>query len=325
MGSIQFQSVCKSYRIKEKKPSGNTLFSSSTCRVVQAVQNVSFEVKPGHVLGLAGENGAGKTTILKMASGILACDRGKILVNKENPFDKSNRLKKNIAFVFGNRSQLWWDLPAIDSFDITRKLYSLSKEAYTLNLENLSSTLQITPYMRQPIRTLSLGQRMRCELTNALLYSPDILFLDEPTLGLDLNSQILIRDYLLRYVQEHQAACMITSHYTKDITSLASDLSILHKGKQMYSGKTEEFIALCSAYSIIEADSPYEELHSAFPEEHMYPHGSSYRLFVRKEKRDSILSKLMKMSSVHSFRVVESSIEDLVENGILIYQGDSLS
>lgn len=211
----------------------------------------------------------------------------------------------------------------MESFEITKKLYNVKDTEYKKNLEELCSVLKIDSFIHQPIRSLSLGQRMRCELTNSLLYHPDILFLDEPTLGLDLTSQILMRSYIQHYVQENHVACIVTSHYMKDITGLTSDMTILHKGTQMYSGKTKEFINICSKHTIIEVEGIFEIIKEKFKEEKVYMHDSSIRMFVEKDRVTSLVNQLLQCSDITSFKIIESDIEDLIENGILLFQGES--
>jgi ABC-2 type transport system ATP-binding protein len=323
MSVILFEHVEREYRIKEsgegiKNAIGS--FVHPKYRTVQAVQNISFNIDAGRTLGLIGENGAGKTTIIKLICGILAPDAGRIEVLGINPFSKSPDFKRNISLLLGNKNQLWWDLPAHESFLITKKLYGLSTQEYRASLEELVSVLGISDFINSPIKNLSLGQRMRCELVNALLHKPAVILLDEPTLGLDLKSQIMIRNYIQQYVTKNNATCVITSHNIKDITSISTDVVILHNGHLIHTSTTMDFLKKCAGFSIIEIDGMNCEEIRITIDINCYEHNSMNRVLVPTEDVSEIMSRLVQHKSCKSVKVLEASVDDLVENQVLSIQ-----
>lgn len=323
MSVVECKGLKKSYLIKETEAGMlNALqsFFKPKYKRIKAVENVSFRLEQSRILGMIGENGAGKTTIIKLLCGIISPDSGEINVLGMNPFNKSTAFKKKISLLLGNKNQLWWDLPAHESFLITKKLYGLTDSEYESSLKELVDVMEITPFINSPIKNLSLGQRMRCELVNALLFRPELILLDEPTLGLDFRSQIIIRNYIRKYVYKHNAVCIVTSHYIKDITDLTTDVLILHKGKLIFSSPTEDFIKLCSQNSIIEIDDYdcIEKLKKTNFD--YYSHNDSTRLFLKSTEVTSTMSYLLNQLHCKSVKVIDASIEDLVENSVLSIQ-----
>lgn len=324
MSVIDCDGLYKSYQIKESEAGiANAIqaFLNPKHKTIRAVENVSFHLERSKILGMIGENGAGKTTIIKLLCGILAPDAGKVKVLGMNPFNKSTEFKKKISLLLGNKNQLWWDLPAHESFLITKKLYGLSDLEYEASLKELASVMEISSFINSPIKNLSLGQRMRCELVNALLFKPELILLDEPTLGLDFRSQAIIRNYIRQYVYKHNAACIVTSHYIKDITDLTTNVLILHKGKLIFSSSTEDFLHLCSQHSIIEIDDYgcAEKLQNSGL--NFYSHNESTRIFLNSADVTSTMSYLLNELKCSAVKVVDASVEDLVENSVLSIQG----
>lgn len=206
----------------------------------EAIKDVSFSIDKGQIVGLLGENGAGKTTMLKMLAGILFPTNGTVHVAQFNPTDRKKEFLKKISFVMGNKSEINWDLPALDTFRYQQLVYEVPENVFVENVEMLSSLLKVADLLKVPIRRLSLGERMKMELMNSFIYSPEIVFLDEPTLGLDLTSQAAIRSFMKTYRKERNTTIIITSHYMDDIEETCDRVILLSKGEKIYDGDINE-------------------------------------------------------------------------------------
>lgn len=203
---IRMEGICKSYHVAKRnagfKAACRTLFTREY-ETIRALDQVSFTIGDGEMVGYIGPNGAGKSSTIKILSGILTPDSGECLVNGRTPWkDRINHVR-DIGVVFGQRTQLWWDVPVIDSYELLKDIYSISKETYNRNLEELTDLLNLAELLKTPARQLSLGQRMRCEIGASLLHGPRLLFLDEPTIGLDAVSKLAVREFILRQNEEH--------------------------------------------------------------------------------------------------------------------------
>ena len=203
---------------------------------IDAVKNVSFSIEKGEIVGYIGPNGAGKSTTIKMLSGILLPTAGNIRVNGLDPFKDRKKYVSNIGVVFGQRSQLSWDIPAEDTFDLLKDIYDLSDKEYQKTKTELVNLLNIQEVMKQPVRSLSLGQRMRCEIAASLLHKPKILFLDEPTIGLDAESKKIVRDFIKKLNKNHKTTVILTTHDMTDIEALAKRIILIGKGELLYDG-----------------------------------------------------------------------------------------
>ncbi|MBB6671064.1 ABC transporter ATP-binding protein [Cohnella nanjingensis] len=210
---------------------------------VTAVKDISFQIPQGEICGYIGENGAGKSTTIKMLTGILVPTSGHIEVNGYVPFRDREKFVQGIGVVFGQRSQLWWDIGVIESFRLLRKVYRVSEDDFKRRLDELVETLTLGELLNRPVRKLSLGQRMRCELAAALLHNPSILFLDEPTIGLDVVVKTEIREFLKRLNREHGTTILLTTHDLQDIEALCSRVIMLDDGRIIYDGGLEELKA----------------------------------------------------------------------------------
>ena len=203
---------------------------------------MSFTVEKGELVGYIGPNGAGKSTTVKILSGILTPDGGDALVGGRVPWKERREYVRNLGVVFGQRSQLWWDVPIIDSFSLLKDIYRISDTAYENRLKELTEALGLETLMRTPLRLLSLGQRMRAELCGSLLHSPELLFLDEPTIGLDAVSKLALRDFLKWENKEHGTTIMLTTHDMEDIAALCSRVMVLGHGQKLFDGKLPELL-----------------------------------------------------------------------------------
>jgi ABC-2 type transport system ATP-binding protein len=207
-----------------------------TTRTLAAVSDVSFEIQPGEVVGFVGPNGAGKTTTLKLLSGVLYPTSGEVRVLGFNPARRERRFLRQITLVAGNRNQLIWDLPVGDSFEVNRAIYGIQPDAFRRTLDELIDLLELDPLLPRPVRQLSLGERMKCELAAALLHRPQVLFLDEPTIGLDLTMQRRIRRFIADYNDRYGATVLLTSHYMADVERLCKRVIVLYRGKLLFDG-----------------------------------------------------------------------------------------
>src|SRR6478609_3426661 len=209
-------------------------------RVMKAVNDISFTVKQGEMVGYIGENGAGKSTTIKMLTGILTPTSGDITVNGMNPHKEREKFAQTIGVVFGQRSQLWWDIAVQESFRLLKKVYKVSDEDYNAHMEHVIQTLDIGPLLDKPVRKLSLGQRMRCELAAALIHNPPLLFLDEPTIGLDVLVKLKIRKFLKEINEQYKTTILLTTHDLTDIEALCERLILLDEGKIIYDGTLQD-------------------------------------------------------------------------------------
>lgn len=213
----------------------HNLFHRETL-IKEAVRDISFSVEKGEIIGLLGPNGAGKTTTLKMLSGILHPTSGQALVGGFIPWERKNAFKQRFSIVMGQKNQLWWDLPASDSFYLNKCIFNIGDQQYIRTIEELSELLEVKDLMNVQVRRLSLGERMKMEILAALIHSPDILFLDEPTIGLDIVSQQKIRNFLRYYNEQKKTTIILTSHYMRDIEELCGRAVIISQGQIVYDG-----------------------------------------------------------------------------------------
>jgi ABC-2 type transport system ATP-binding protein len=218
---------------------------------VQAVRETSFELMVGEVVGLIGPNGAGKTTMLKMLSGLLYPSSGEAQVSGFTPWERRPDYLRRIAMVMGNKSQMLWDIPPLDTFDVLAEIYSLNPIQYRHTLGELVELLAMEPLLSKPVRNLSLGERMKCELVAALLHKPSILFLDEPTLGLDISMQSRLRRFLADYNRLHGVTMILTSHYMADVVALCPRVILIHQGRLLYDGELGELAQQLAPFKLI--------------------------------------------------------------------------
>lgn len=239
MSYISVQSISKKFKVS-KRNSGlkNALksFFKREYTYIDAVKSVSFSIEKGEIVGYIGPNGAVKSTTIKMLSGILLPTAGNIRINGLDPFTDRKKYVSKIGVVFGQRSQLEWDIPAEDTFDLLCDVYKLDKNEYLKTKQQLTHLLDIEDVMKKPVRSLSLGQRMRCEICASLLHKPKILFLDEPTIGLDASSKKIVRDFILKINKEENITVILTTHDMSDIESLAKRIILIGKGEILYDG-----------------------------------------------------------------------------------------
>ena len=243
MSFIEVRQISKTFRVAKKKSGLKEAFRSFVKREylnIKAVDDISFSIEKGEIVGYIGPNGAGKSTTIKILSGILNPDSGSCKIAGMTPWKERVKYVKKIGVVFGQKSQLWWDIPAEDTFDLLRDIYEISEGEYRTTKKDLIEKLNLQDIINIPVRQLSLGQRMRCEIAASLLHNPEILFLDEPTIGLDAVSKQLVRDFIKKLNKEKHTTIILTTHDMSDITTLAKRIILIGKGKVLYDGSLKK-------------------------------------------------------------------------------------
>lgn len=258
--SVQVRELVKHFRVHRRAPGLRASLRSVVHREytdVRAVDGVGFDIAAGEVVGFLGPNGAGKTTTLKCLSGLLHPTAGTVRVLGHEPFRRDAAFLSRIALVMGQRNSLFWDLPALDAFEVHRTIYRVPASRYRAVLDELVDLLELEPLLGKQVRVLSLGERMRCELAAALLHDPDVLFLDEPTLGLDVGGQAVLRAFLLEHNRRRGSTVLLTSHYMGDVTALASRVLVIDHGRLRFDGDLE---------ALVEQHAPHRRVRVSFRE-----------------------------------------------------------
>lgn len=239
MSFISVKHIKKTFKVPIKtNGSFGTLksFFNRKYNYINAIDDISFSIKKGEIVGYIGPNGAGKSTTIKILSGILVPDSGSVVIDKMTPWIDRKKYVSNIGVVFGSRSQLWWDIPAIDSFKLLKDIYKISNDEFEKNLNELIDLLNLKDIINIPVRQLSLGNRMKCEIAASLLHRPKILFLDEPTIGLDAVSKKMVRDFIKKINKQNKITIILTTHDMSDIEALAKRIILIGKGRLLYDG-----------------------------------------------------------------------------------------
>lgn len=240
---IEVEHISKTYMVSRRNAGFSEAFKAlfhKQQECIKALDDISFTVGDGEMVGYIGPNGAGKSSTIKVLSGILTPDGGQCLINGKVPWKERTAYVRDIGVVFGQRTQLWWDVPVIDSYELLRDIYKIPTTIYKKNLEELVTLLHLEQLVRTPARQLSLGQRMRCELAASLLHSPRILFLDEPTIGLDAVSKLAVRDFILEQNKNHKTTVILTTHDMQDIETLTKRIILIGKGRILMDGNLED-------------------------------------------------------------------------------------
>ena len=242
---IQISNLTKSFKMFKRSAGLKGALKSFINRKYSnffALKNITVEIDKGEIVGILGENGAGKTTLIKLMVGLLHPTEGEVIIDGFNPWKRNHEYLRNVAIVMGQKNQLWWDIPASESFLLNKHIYQIDDLIYNETLDELVNLLDVRDKLNVQVRRLSLGERMKMEIIAALLHRPSLVLLDEPTLGLDVISQSKIRDFVSYYNKKYNATFIITSHYTKDIQEMCQRVLVLHNGEQMYDGKFNELI-----------------------------------------------------------------------------------
>jgi len=252
--AITTKALSKSFKSYKKLPGISGTIKSFFKRsdiVKKAIEPFDLEIKKGEIVALLGPNGAGKTTLMKMFTGIIVPSSGELTVLGHTPADRAKDFRKKIALVMGQKSQLWWDIPAMDSFILLQKYYEIPEAQFRTRLNQLTNLLDVEKMLHVHLRKLSLGERMKMELIASLLHSPEIIFLDEPTIGLDLIAQEKIREFIKSYHLEHQCTIIVTSHYMADVEALCSRLVLVLNGKKSFDGPLTQFSNILGSDKVV--------------------------------------------------------------------------
>jgi ABC-2 type transport system ATP-binding protein len=317
--AIQLTQLSKTYKVPEREGGFGAAVRSFFVRKyrdVNAVQNVQFSIGQGEIVGFLGPNGAGKTTTLKMLSGLLHPTHGTAQVLGFTPWERKREYLRSMTLVMGQRNRLSWDIPAADSFLLNQAIYRLSDDEYKQTLKELDELLELAPIMKKPVRNLSLGERMKCELAAGLLHRPQVLFLDEPTIGLDITAQARIRAFLQEYNRRTGATILLTSHYMADVTSLCERIIIIHHGSLKYDGGISDLSRRIAPYKVIgvalgevmECDlGCYGELVNTENGD-----GKQY-IQVKAEEVTQITAQILQELPVRDLTIEDPPIEDVIE------------
>jgi ABC-2 type transport system ATP-binding protein len=289
-------------------------------RDVKAVDGISFAIEPGEIVGFLGPNGAGKTTTLKMLAGLLYPTSGEVSVLGHVPWRRRQEFLEAITLVMGNRNQLNWDIPAADSFEMNRAIYGLPRRQFRETLEELVEILEIGDVVRKPVRTLSLGERMKVELAGALLHGPRALFLDEPTIGLDVAMQRRIRTFIASYNRRNGATVLLTSHYMADVQALCRRVIVIHHGRILFDGDLRALSDRFTSHKTISVELADPSVALDSYGQVTSRDGDRVTLRVRKEDTSTVAAKLLNEQPVNDVTIEDQPIEDVIEQVFAVRQ-----
>jgi len=314
--AIHLQDLCKTYVVSEREAGVGAALRSLVHRRTQkipAVDGLTFDLAPGEVVGFLGPNGAGKTTTLKMLSGLLHPTGGDCRVLGYLPWKRERAFLRQITLVMGQRNQLVWDIPAADSFELNRAIYRLPLADYRRTLDELTDLLDLGPLLKKPVRNLSLGERMKCEIAAALLHRPQVVFLDEPTIGLDVTMQRRIREFIAEYNRRSGATVLLTSHYMADVEALCRRVIVIHHGKLLFDGDLSDLVQQFTAHKtiILQLDNCTANLH-AYGEVVSCEDGR-FTLRVPKAETAHVTERLLADLPVIDLLVEDPPIEEVIE------------
>lgn len=284
--------------------------------IKRAVSDISFTINEGELVGFLGANGAGKTTTLKILSGLLYPTSGKVEVLGYKPYERKNEFRKQFSIVLGQKNQLLWDLPAQDSFLLLKEIYEVPNAQYREQLSYLTKLLNVKDKLHVQLRRLSLGERMKMEFIGALLHKPKVLFLDEPTIGLDVVAQLSIRDFIKHYNREYKTTIILTSHYMQDIEALCERVMIIDGGKLFFDGALSEIVDKFSSEKFLTVDFHVPVERNAFSEFGTIEHfdGLSVKLRVPRQQISKTSAAILSRFDVQDLTIEEVPIEDIIRN-----------
>jgi len=317
--TIQVNNLSKTYQVPEREGGFGAAvrsFFKRKYKDVKAVQEVNFKISQGEIVGFLGPNGAGKTTTLKMLSGLLHPTGGNANVLGFTPWELKPEYLRSMTLVMGQRNRLSWDIPAADSFLLNQAIYRLPDEEYQKTYKELDELLELEPLMKKPVRNLSLGERMKCEIAAGLLHRPKVLFLDEPTIGLDITGQARIREFLREYNRRTGATILLTSHYMADVTALCERIIIIHQGKLKYDGGINELSRKIAPFKLIGvrlAETNSHDLRKyGTPVQNEEDWEKQY-IQVKAEDVTRVTSGLLADLPIHDITITDPPIEDVIE------------
>ena len=312
MDYIHVENLCKQFQIRRKREKGSLVREK---QVLHALQNVCFDIGRGELVGYIGPNGAGKSTTVKILSGILTPESGTVLVGGQVPWKNRKTYVRRIGVVFGQRMQLWWDVPIVDSFLLLKDIYRLPEEAYRKRLDELTQALDLGDLLRVPLRQLSLGQRMRAELCGSLLHQPELLFLDEPTIGLDAVSTLALRDFLRWENREHRTTILLTTHDMEDVAALCSRVMVLGHGSKLYDGALSGLLEKYDRARTVTVEYEGEADLSLFPPDTLvHREGARIRVSWLQDRAETapLLARLQKAGTVREMTIQPENIDQMI-------------
>lgn len=282
----------------------------------KAVDDISFEINEGELIGFIGPNGAGKTTTLKCLSGLLYPTGGEVSVLGYTPFERKTKFLKQISLIMGQKNQLWWDLPAIDSFLLNKEIYEIPDKEYKKTIDELTELLDVKDILQVQVRKLSLGQRMKCELIAALIHKPKVLFLDEPTIGLDVLMQQKLRDFVKEYNKRYNATILLTSHYMKDVEELCERVIIIDHGKVLYDGSLSDIVKKYAQNKSITVVFKKEVNVGKLEKLGIITNveGKKAVLSVPRTRTSQVAAKVLEDFQVEDLNIEESNIEEIIRD-----------
>lgn len=325
MSIIEVKDLVKTYKIIEKEDGIKGYFKNlmrPKYKELTAVNNISFNIEEGELVGYIGENGAGKSTTIKMLTGLLTPTAGKVIVNGIIPNEKRIENNKNIGAVFGQKTQLWWDLPVIESFRLIKKMYKIPENEYRKNLKKFTEILDLEDLLEKQVKNLSLGQKMRCEIAATFLHNPKIVYLDEPTIGLDVFVKENIRKFIKEINKEKKTTVILTTHDLKDIEDVCDRIILLDKGQIIYDGEKQKFKDTYGKYVVAEFIINSKNKNISNLDSATILEENEKRMKVKFMHDETTIVKLMNEISsyckIEDVHIKESELEDILKE---IYKG----
>ncbi len=313
---VSISQLAKHYQVLEReaglKASIASLFNRKY-KNVKAVDGITFDIGAGEVVGFLGPNGAGKTTTLKMLSGLLHPTSGNVSVMGYEPRHRSHDYLKQITLVMGNRNQLTWDLPALDSFDLQRAVYGIPVDQFTRTRDEFIELLELKELVTKPVRSLSLGERMKMEIVAALLHRPKVLFLDEPTIGLDVTMQRRIRTFIAEYNKRYNATVLLTSHYMADVEALCKRVIVIHHGRILFDGDLSNLVSQFSSYKTLSLSLQNTEVEFSKYGEVVSREDGRVTLRVPKAQTSQVTARLLSDLQVDDLTVEDAPVDDVID------------
>ena len=316
---ISVNNLSKYYRVHKKQPGVSGAFKNLFKREysqAKAVESISFEIDAGELVGFIGPNGAGKTTTLKCLTGLVYPTGGEISILGHTPFNRDHAFLKQISLVMGQKNQLWWDLPAADSFLLNKAIYGVSDSRYAKTVGDLVDLLDVKDIIHVPVRKLSLGQRMKCELIAALVHTPKVLFLDEPTIGLDVVMQQKLRDFIKEYNEKYNATIILTSHYMQDVEQLCKRVIVIDRGTILYDGSLSDIVKEYAKEKVLTVTFGKSVSKSGLTAygKILAHEGNMVSFAVQREKVSSVAAKVLEAHDVEDLTIEEISIESIIKD-----------
>jgi ABC-2 type transport system ATP-binding protein len=323
---ISSNRLSKYYQVPTREAGLNAAVKSlvhRTYRTVKAVDGITFNIVAGEVVGFLGPNGAGKTTTLKMLSGLLYPTSGEARVMGCEPSRRSKDYLRQITLVMGNRNQLTWDLPAVDSFELQRAIYAIPPVDFRRTLDEYTEMLDLKELLNKPVRNLSLGERMKVEIAGALLHRPAVLFLDEPTIGLDVTMQRRIREFVAEYNRRYGATVLLTSHYMADVEALCKRVIVIHFGRLLFDGDLSKLVERFSAFKTVNVTLSTAGVDLSAYGEVISQQGGRATLRLPKAETPQVTARILAEQSVDDLTVEDPPIEDVIEQVFALKEPDS--